>query len=247
MDSILFDHCDNCDSIVIKKNVKHEPVYNNMDLSSKVYCYHNGIRWIIVNSSFMNQFPIFHDFYHSNIDDLENKNIMTIYSCPYTNLSLVLDGEFSHSKFTYKKNLVLKMKNVEDEYFVPILDNFYDHNGKIIKNKSANKRELLIMTLKNVNKLLFDPLFINYSDNNNRANNCDKIIYVISYLSKIEHVKKYTVLKPMINSCDIDNNGMSKYIKNMMKKIREKFGLIVPCYLEDWMNVHQNTKIINVE
>lgn len=150
-----------------------------------------------------------------------------------------------------------------------------DTNTYTLIDKIIRKNEIRIMTLRNAiskypdclyidNSYLnkFDPIVpLNYIKNdqiffpNNKFNNQyhpKTIIYIIEYKSKRTHSYKKTVLLTIdassdsVNTVDIVKNGFDVYFQRMSEKIRNRGGLIYPCFWFVWNGIYPDSKVIKL-
>jgi hypothetical protein len=199
---------------------------------------------------------------------------MTISICPFTLFATALFGEFIPIDKVYNNNIVLTNKNNEDQILVPIINNLYSKETGTISDELTRKLEVRFMTLKNAITKYPDCEFIDqeishpnslvdshYLKNDQiiypAKNFSDKyhpktIIYVIEYKSKKTGEYKYSLLvskdvkKIKANKADIDINGFEIYLDHMGNKIREKGGLIYPCFWFAWDGLFPQSKLIKL-
>ena len=80
------------------------------------------------------------------------------------------------------------------------------------------------------------------------------LVYGIEYKSnKIEYDRKYTVIVPddatkdKSNSYNLKLNKIDEYFNPvMMEKLRDKGGIIIPCYWFAWYGMYPNSKVIKL-
>ncbi len=146
--------------------------------------------------------------------------------------------------------------------------NIYSPNTK---DMVIRKSEIKIMTLRNAISKYPDSTYLDISQYKKRellddSYNCNKeilypltnssseyhpktLVYGIEYLSKKDGSKKYAAIiskdasKNKVNSVDVIKNGYDKYFYEMIDNIREKGGIVIPCFWFAWYAMHPETKV----
>ena len=86
----------------------------------------------------------------------------------------------------------------------------------------------------------------------NERYNAYTLLYVIEYVSKTTGKNKYSEIIPKNSTkkegtnYDIHQNGIETYLANMIEKIRERGGIMFPCFWAAWMGYMPNTKLIEL-
>ncbi|QKF94233.1 hypothetical protein QKU48_gp0775 [Fadolivirus algeromassiliense] len=239
-----------------------------VSLKDIVILYNNGKEWKVIPLYVMQMYPIIHDkYYQINKNDIQLENNITIYMCPYTLYSSVYFSKLIPFNKLYNNNLTLLDEDDKNILLIPITNTYLSLSNNIIINKYTRKNDVKIMTLRNaitnypdcrfinttqINKI--DPLVTeNYINDNkilfhhnhySNKYNSKQLIHIIEYISKKQDKYKYTIIIPKNNNIDITKNGLGEYFNKMIGDIRDKGGIIYPCFWFAWNGIHPNTKII---
>ena len=254
--------------------VLEEPTYINhleIDLSEHVLIYGNGSKWIVVPLKTMLIYPIIHDKYHDKVaKDGSFKMIdMTVTYCPFSGTGIVYLGKLYPTNELHYNNIVLQ--NGQNKF--PQLIGLSKSKPQIEINI---KHEVKIMTFRNAISRYPDCQYISrmegktvipftYYKNNKILHSLQNIkldkryhpktfVYGIEYRSSDVNRKsyKYSVivgkdaLKSKVSSYDMRVNGFNAYLEQMIDKIREKGGIIIPCLWFAWMDAHPKSKVVKL-
>ena len=250
---------------------------SKIKLSDPVILYNNGINWKLIPLEIFLMYPLIHDVYYDTQKNPQN-NITTpilIYVCPYTLFSSVYFTKLTLNDYVYNNNITL-IEPKDNLLYIPIKNEFYDYKSNEKVSKYIRRNESRLMTLRNAISMYPDTLFIdmqkidiisplvssNYLMNNHipyetlsypKNHPAKKIVYIIEYKSKKINHYKYSIIIPddpqqKINTFDIVKNGFNDYFSKMIKKIRDKGGIIYTCYWFSWSGIHkkENYKIITL-
>lgn len=244
----------------------------NLDLSLPdiVYVYNDGRDWKVIPKFFATKYPIIQDKLYEGNKLLD----MTILCCPFSSFLIGYPGNYKSNGKIYGNNIILENEN--HNYLIPILNQTYSINNELI-GTPAIKYEVKVMTLRNALSKYPDCKFIDISHLDldveplvgpdyhesvdfkydikkyNNKYHPKSIIYIIEYMSKQQDEYKYSVItsndinrdKP--NSSDIMHNGIEKYFDDMLPKIRDKVGIIIPCYWAVWDTLGISYKLVNLK
>lgn len=192
---------------------------------------------------------IYHSKFISNDQVYNNNLILENINDPDLILIPILEKFYQKPKFEPKQTILRKT----------------ECKITTLKNVITKFPDCLFLHFKGkLNPLLYEKYYYNLEilypidgkkNNNLNLNNIHpkKIIYGIEYKSnkeqdyKIKH--KYAAIVGKnngLNINDIHANGIEKYLLKMGDKIRNKSGLVTPCFWFAWLAFHPETKIIHL-
>jgi len=230
----------------------------NIDLSLQdiVFVYNDGRNWKIIPLSIAQKFPIIHDKYFEAGDSKMLVKI-TVYMCPYSFFSCVYFGEFKSYDKVYNSNLVIEDGN---KVIFPIMNLIKSDDGEKFIRKAEVKSMLFRTAVTRFPDLLgIDPKGLpkfqalvddDYLDNDkimfktrefSPKYHPKTIVYIIEYISKRTHKYKYTVV---VLDKDDDRTKVEKYLNDVLGKIRERGGIIYPCFWFAWNSLFPKSKLI---
>lgn len=200
---------------------------------------------------------------------------ISIVYCPYSSSVAVYFGKFVPTGEVYNNNIIIAKQNDKDNIIVQLLGEEYNRLTKKRTNDFVRREEVKIMTLRNAlgnypdclileKTIKLEPIIKkNYRRNTKVIFPFEKrpkdyhlktLVYGIEYESKRgDFGKKYTAIVPKdasefeVNSYNIKENGSEEYFNPVMiEKLRDKGGIITPCYYFAWLNMFPETKIVKL-
>jgi len=246
---------------------------NFLSLSNYVLVYNDSINYKIIARDIVDRYPIIYDKYYDKLqqNNAEFASDITISYCPFTSASVIYFGKLELSNELYNNNVILIDKKNPDYKIIQLKGDVYSKQTKKIEPIYLRRTEIKIMTLRNALTMFPDCLYlhINLSKNsiikniNNYhinkeilyplTNKSEKyhpktLIYGIEYESTdINKTEKHTmIIGKKDKNFDYQKNGFDKYFDNMLDKIRDKAGIIIPCYYFSWYSMYPNSKIIHL-
>ena len=271
----IIDELYDTDLSINKRIIKQPKIAVSVPEKSKltdtVFVYNNGLAWRIVTHAIQQVYPVIHDIYF----ELDKTYPITVIMCPFTFLSIVYFGTFNPIDKVYNNSITLINQENKDILLIPLQNKFYSlSTGKLIESvgNTVRRDEVKIMTLRNAISKYPDVHFIetNNDRNNNNNNNFKSLklnhsfkpydekynaytlLYVIEYVSKKTGKNKYSAIIPKNSSkkegtsYDIHQNGIETYLASMIEKIRERGGIMFPCFWAAWISYISNTKLIKL-
>ena len=213
---------------------------SDINLTEHIISYYDGDKWKIIPIDLISKYHVIHDTYYENKMDTktESKQDITLLMCPFTYITVVLEGIYYPSDYTLNGCIMLQDASGE---LISVLDNSYYNDN----TKKINKHMAYIKTFRNAISEHPDCLFIHtnkktksnvtLSIHDNYDINPLTLVRVIDYISSDGLIKKYTVVvgkDKMVNEItgyDMEKSGFNKYIDSVKDKIIEKNGFIYPC------------------
>lgn len=277
MDSAISINLDN--NISINPHFTHR-MDPDINLDATIFVYHDGRKWKYLPYQFVTMYPVIQDKYYETTKPGKNKVIdMTISICPFSLYATIYYEKYKPANLILKNNIVLQNKNyylspILNIYFNKDnrqLANINPLRGEVkvmtLRNALSKYPDSVMIDMKKTS--IIDPLVSKeYCENNNilfgevtypKIYHPKTLTYIIEYLSNdidSSDPYKYSILvskdsQPKNSNCiNIDENGISKYLEKMLDKIREKGGLLVPCYWFAWMDSNEKlgreTKVIKL-
>ncbi len=224
-------------------------------LSDYVLSYFDGKKWKIVFLDDALQYPVIHDQYFDELLKRDDENIISDISftfCPFSFSGVVYFGKFVPSGEIYNNNMILN-----DEENIKLL---HQLSGKTYIRKSTEelkdylrKGEVKIMSFRSALSLYPDCLF--FHNKKPQSELVDKsyinnkfIVYGILYNSSNvrKNAKSSVVVVSKQESFDYLKSGYHKYFEEQMEKIKEKGGLIIPCFWSAWKLNFPDSKIVEI-
>lgn len=241
----------------------------DLNLSDPVLVYNDGRKWKLISLYFLQIYPIVYDRYHNK----NNKNIedISITYCPYTSTGIIYFGKYTLHDKIYKNNIILK--DEKNNMIIQLLNKKYINNTL---NDSLIKRlEVKLMTLRNAMTMIPDCLYLDINMNNIKLkpfvdkkyfekdiNNKYKyhpktIVRGIDYISLNVNKnnilpKKYSVViganasKTLQDQFDLNKSKIEEYTDNILEQIKDKGGIMIPCFYFAWMKFYPESKIIKL-
>jgi hypothetical protein len=215
-------------------------------LKDIVVCYYNGNNWIIVPLNIMLIYPVIHDFYNEEGENIE----ISICVCPYTLAGCVFEGRLYPTN--EKKNNFMIFKNEINKYITLSNCNIkeekcddskkikrWEINIKYFRNSISENPDPMYLYLKNKTNLNYIIPLDNYYTKDYIEHNNNKIlskylVYLIQYKSSKDLRDKYSIVigkdynSNMYNGYNPKKSGYSQYLVDMEQKLREKSGFIIP-------------------
>ena len=196
---------------------------------------------------------------------------ITVCFCPYTSSSITFFGSFAITDKVFNSNIVLQNMDDPDKLVIQLSGDIYSSSTKKLQSTIIRKSEIKIMTLRNAISKYPDSMYLdisqykgkellNVSYNSNKeilypvTNGSSEyhpktLIYGIEFLSKKDGNKKYAAIvskdasKNKVNSVNMIKNGYDKYFYETIDKIREKGGIMIPCFWFAWYTMHPDTRV----
>ena len=220
---------------------------------------------------------IFDNYNLSKVDEIGDKTVkITISTCPFTLSSVIYLDEWFPSNYVYNNNLILINKD-RTVFLIQNNGESYSLTDGSRLTENNKKLEAKIMTLRDAITLYPDSVFLHLNINleyiltpdyyinntilypiaktNEKFNKFHPktLVFGIEYFSKKNSRKKYSALigkgskNNKIYKKSILKNGIEKYLAKMIFKIREKGGIIIPCFWFAWCTFHPNTNIVDLK
>lgn len=262
---MTFDDIDVMDRTIENPQFRRRPG-DDTDLTNTVYIYNDGRNWKLIPLSVVEQYPIVYDKLYQMSEGKNRVIDITVCMCPFSLHASLYYEKLPPAGLLYKNNIVLLK---DEQLLVPILDSTVDSNGKL-KQSVIRRGEVRLMTLRNAISKYPDCLYIvppptekplvnrTYSSNREVTQLADypavyhpkTVIHVIEYLSSNTYKTTVLVGKDATskepNTIDWTNNGMCEYLDHHLEEIRERGGIIIPCYWFAWMSLDRESKVIKL-
>lgn len=239
----------------------------SMSLQDKIAVYNDGVGWKVIPLDILMRYVVIHDKHFDRVKNKKGENVVSDISvtfCPFTFSTVIYFGKYAPTNKVYKGNIVIK--DLDKDKLVP----------QMIGSKFVRKKEVRLMTLRNVvsnypdctyldiknldmpnivkeeylaNKEIIYP-FDNVSDKFHPKT----LVYGIEYKSKDVKVEdyKYSVVVGSdgsveeANSFDYVKNGYDVYFDSVIDKIRDKGGVVIPCFWFGWVGMHPDVRVIKL-
>lgn len=195
---------------------------------------------------------------------------ITVSYCPYTASSIIYFEKYVLTNKIFNSNIILQNMDDNNKLIVQLSGlslykstNDFIQRGEIkimtLRNAiskypdssfldiSKYKKKELLKQSYNINNEILYPLLYNSSEYHPKT-----LIYGIDYISKKDSGAKYSAIvskdasKNKVNNIDIIKNGYDIYFNKMMENIREKGGVVIPCFWFAWYAMHPETRIIKL-
>jgi hypothetical protein len=193
--------------------------------------------------TYFGNFEITDKVFNSNIV-LRNKDDKDKLTVQLTgNIYSASTGKFYNTVIRKGEVKIMNLRNAISKYpdslYLDKYDKYDKYDSKMILDSSYNTN---------------NKIFYSLTDKSSKYHP-KTLIYGIEYLSarsQKEGYKKYSTIvskdasKDKANSRNITENGYNKYFDKMMEKIRDKGGIIIPCYWFSWYAMHPKAKVIKL-
>jgi hypothetical protein len=248
---------------------------DNISLSDPVVVYNDGRKWKFILLDIVKSYPIVYDKYYEKFKKNGKLSVsdITLTYCPYSSSVLIYFGKYKPTGEVYNNNLIIS-DNI-NSFVMQITGIEYNRTDQKRTNKLIRRAEAKIMTLRDILTMYPDCKYLDFTNNkdpilsekytistkiNYKNDNYKKdyhpktLVYGIEYLSSnTDSELKYTVIIPKdakkdkINSYNIKENKIDDYFNpKMIEKIRDKSGIIIPCYYFAWTSMFPQTKVVKL-
>lgn len=232
------------------------------NLYDNIVYYNDGFNTKIVPLNIAKSFPIIYDTY---TQDEQVFNDLTIVICPFTLSTYALEGKYKLTQYVDGSFIVIidssdkliSLRNLSElkikkfDVSIGILRNIFTTSPNckyMVLDKSIGQEPepILGSDYYTGKQLIFDELAINKS----RDFHPKMLAHIIIYKSIKDSSEKSTILVGVDSSPDeisgynIGKSGVYKYLNKYYPKIREKFGIVVPCLWFAALTYFPNAKII---
>ena len=247
---------------IIKESTFVPSPPKNLSLYNKVAVYNDGRQWKVIPLSVLLIYTVIYDKHFDKVKDKDGNNIISDISitfCPYTFCSIIYFGKYTPVSKIYNGNVVLK--NEENILL-----------SQMKGTPFIRKKEVKIMILRNVisnypdcsyfdetnlgdlKSVIDDDYIINQkilypTKHKNKKFHPKTLIYGIEYKSKDITKKDYkysAIVGKNNNSFNFVKSGFVDYFDNVIERIRNKGGVIIPCFWYGWTSMHGEVKIIQL-
>lgn len=253
--------------IKLDNRIIKEPTFvprppENLNLQDKVAVYNDGHNWKVIQVDLLMRYLIIYDKHY-------DKNIvsdMSITFCPFTFTAIIYFDKYTPTNKIYNGNIMIKDK---DNILVSQMKGSKFVRKKEIKlmtlrNVISNYPDCSYFDM-NINNILDKVVDDSYLNNKkllypikNKDNKFHPktLVYGIEYKSKDIKAEdyKYTVVvgkevnnnKEETNSFDFVKNGYVEYFDSVIDRIRDKGGIIIPCFWFGWVGMHGDVKVVKL-
>ena len=272
--NIKYTEFTNIKNINLQDRIITEPNFlpispSDMNLLDLVAVYNDGRNWKVIPIDILTRYVVFYDKHFDKIKNKKGENIVSDISitfCPYTFAAVIYFKKYAPTNKLYRGNIVLK--DLEDGLLVPqIIGNKFVRKKEIklmtLRNVISNFPDCSYFN-NNIDKLpriVSDEYITNKDvdvlvDNINSKYHPKTLVYGIEYKSIDTTINdyKYSVIIGADASNSINKDSLFDYVKNgyndyfnlAIDKIRDKGGVIIPCFWFCWMGIHENSKIVKL-
>ena len=248
---------------------------NDISLQDPVVVYNDGRKWKFIFLDILKSYPIVFDKYYEKFKTNGKLLVsdITLTYCPYSSSVLIYFGKYKPTGEVYNNNLIISDNS--NSFIIQLSGIEYTRIDKKRTNKIIRRAEAKIMTLRDVLTMYPDSKYLEFmndknpvlpkkyslthqlnypNDKYNKDYHPKTLVYGIEYLSSnTKFDLKYTVIIPKdakknkVNSYNIKENKIDDYFNpKMIEKIRDKSGVIIPCYYFVWMSMFPKTKIVKL-
>lgn len=219
-------------------------------LSDIVVVYSDGKSNKIIPLELFKIHPIFFDTYFDTSD--KTVHDITVSVCPYTLCTTVFFNKYYLTDKIYLNQIVLEKEEDKHTILVPLVGYHYSLDSNKLLDQTIRRGEAKIVILRDAISKFADVKYIKFTNKSKLqpikgSKISNSIPYGITYISgKIETENKHALILPKNKSLSIKENGIDEYFNNMVDKIREKGGIMIPCLKKPWIKFFPNSKIIKL-
>ncbi len=231
----------------------------NLSLHDNILAYHDGLNWKIVPLDTFLNYPVIHDKYYGDNDEIIQ---ISVSCCPFTRATCIFEGLYYPSEYTLYTSLVLTDSS---NNLLPIVSGYCTTpNNTTFKVK---RWETFIKTFRNALSDYPDCKYFNskinldkhvvikqkYTNENKHFDiHPETIVQILQYKSSKTLSDKYVIiighdanaLEP--TGYDSKKSKFYNYFQNMEHKLEEKSAFIMPIMWFACSYFFKNAKVIKL-